>query len=266
MSTTFALASRTLIDFLKRWLLILTGLVIVVMPGCSGTTQTSATPGESVNLALGHQAVITGESLKVTFAEILNDSRCPTGATCIWEGQVSARLDIVYQDTKTSMVITESGPASEQSAADFNDYQFEFQILPYPQVGKQIDKSDYRLELTVSKKPQLSGGIVATFDVVGEEYSIFITNDETIQQVYAVQRGESQARIPSGRLIKGIEPYNSPWNWHIDSEDIHMAEMTIELCDGTPSQVEANLDYWVNTVQRFCPWSANIVNIQDFRS
>jgi len=39
----------------------------------------------------------------------------------------------------------------------------------------------------------------------------------------------------------------------------------MELCDGTPSQVEAKLDYWLETVQRFCPWSAKIVKIEDYR-
>lgn len=48
---------------------------------------------------------------------------------------------------------------------------------------------------------------------------------------------------------------------HIDSEDIHMAEVTIELGDGTPSQAEANLDYWVDTVKRFCPWQAKLVGV-----
>jgi hypothetical protein len=41
--------------------------------------------------------------------------------------------------------------------------------------------------------------------------------------------------------------------------------MTIELSDGTPSQVENDLDYWINTVTRFSPWSATIVKVQDFR-
>jgi len=118
---------------------------------------------------------------------------------------------------------------------------------------------------TPTPTPPLSGGILVTFDVNGETYRIFITNEEAIQQVFDVQRGESQARIPSGKLIKGSVWYNEPWSWHIDSQDIHMAEVTIELCDGTPSQVEADLDYWVDTVGRFCPWNATIVKIEDFR-
>ena len=105
---------------------------------------------------------------------------------------------------------------------------------------------------------------MVTFDVVGETYKVFAKNPATIEQIYAVQNGESQATIPSGRLLRGSD-YNQPRSWHVDPEDIQMAEVTIELCDGTPSQVEGNLDYWLNTVKRFCPWSARITGIEDLR-
>jgi len=111
----------------------------------------------------------------------------------------------------------------------------------------------------------LEGGILATFDVQRERYKIFITNEETIAQVYSLRDGESGANIPSGKLLRGKVSYNQPWSWHIDSEDIVMAEFTIELCDGLPSHIEENLDYWVNTVGRFCPWSATLVSIKDYR-
>ena len=161
------------------------------------------------------------------------------------------------------MVLTQ--PGSGLAKADFNDYNLAFEVQPYPEAGKRLEKQDYRLELVVNKKPALSGGILVTFQVIDEKYSIFITNQKTIEQVFAVQRGESRATIPSGRVVRGSVPYNQPWSWHIDSELISMAEFTIELCDGKPSQVEANLDYWVDTVQYFCPWSAKLVEIKDYR-
>ena len=116
-----------------------------------------------------------------------------------------------------------------------------------------------------TSESSLCGGVVVTFDVNREMYNVFITNEETIEAVYAVQRGESLATIPNGRIIEGSKCYNLPWSWHIDPEDIHMAEFTIELCDGLPSHVEQDLDYWVKTVERFCPWSATIVHIEDYR-
>jgi len=113
--------------------------------------------------------------------------------------------------------------------------------------------------------PDLEGGVLATFAVHSERYSIFITNEQTIEQVIALWNGQSNANIPSGRVLKGRVSYNKTWSWHIDSEDITMAENTIELCDGVPSYVEAHLDDWIATVGYFCPWSAELVALKDYR-
>ena len=113
--------------------------------------------------------------------------------------------------------------------------------------------------------PVLKDGVLATFDVNGEFFSVFITNTETIDQLVALWRGESSATIPSGRVVKGGVPYNSPWSWHIDSEDITMAEATVELCDGTPSYLEWHLDEWIETVGYFCPWAAKLILVVDYR-
>jgi len=104
--------------------------------------------------------------------------------------------------------------------------------------------------------------IIATFDVAGETFRVRIENTTTIEQVRALERGESTATIPNGRLLAGSDG-NEPWSWHLDPFDIEMAEVTIELCDGTPSLVEADLDYWIGTVGRFCPWSAQLVSVED---
>jgi hypothetical protein len=113
--------------------------------------------------------------------------------------------------------------------------------------------------------PGLKDGVLTTFDVNGERYSIFITNTQTIDQVIALWHGQSNANIPSGRVVKGQVAYNKPWSWHIDSQDVTMAESTIELCDGIPSYVETHLNDWIATVGYFCPWSAKLVSLKDYR-
>ena len=113
----------------------------------------------------------------------------------------------------------------------------------------------------------LAGGVLATFDVHGEEFRIWITNEETIQQILDLQQGKSQATIPNGRIQRGPGQgdHNAPWSWHLDPDDIHMAEVTIELCDGTPSFVESELEYFLDTVKRYCAWSSRLVQVQDYR-
>ena len=255
-----------------RFFVVLVALLVFSV-GCTSSVTTTTTPGTIINqvalgqefaLSIGQSAAVAGESLSIKFIQVISDSRCPKGAVCIWAGEASCLIEITSSETKYSKVLTQPGPSSP-AKTNFADYDITFDLQPYPEVGKEIDKKDYLLQLVISEKPALSGGILVTFDVGGEKYSIFITNKETIEQVFALQRNESEAKIPSGRLLRGSVPYNEPWSWHIDSEDIHMAEVTIELCDGTPSQVEDNLDYWVNSVQRFCPWNAKVVKIEDFR-
>jgi hypothetical protein len=221
--------------------------------------------GDSFSLAVGQSASIDGEDLVIKFIDIIADSRCPSGVECIWQGEVACLVEIIHSGTGQQKVLTYPGLTQELSKAQFGSCQFTFSVEPYPEAGKEIKKSEYRLNLLVTKTLPLSGGILVTFDVVGEQYSIFITNNKTIEEVFAVQRGESQATVPNGLIVKGAVFYNQPWSWHIDSEDIHMVETTIELYDGLPSFVENELEYWLESVHRYAPWSATIKAIEDFR-
>lgn len=112
----------------------------------------------------------------------------------------------------------------------------------------------------------IDGGIVATFDVLGERFSAWVTDETAIADILALRDGTSMANIPNGRLLRGpgAEDHNAPWSWHLDPEDIQMAENTIEACDGRPSTVEAMLDAYL-TIGRYCPWSAVLVSVDDRR-
>jgi len=190
-----------------------------------------------------------------------------TGATITWTTDEPATSQVEYGLTTGYGAIT---PPVEKLSYNHSvalsglaaDTTYHYRVRSKDTYGNEAISEDY---IFATLRAALSVGVLVTFDVLGESYKVFITNEDTIEQVFAVQRGDSQATIPSGRLVEGTVFYNEPWSWHIDSEDIHMAEFTIELCDGLPSHVEAALDYWLNTVKRFCPWHAEIVQIEDFR-
>jgi hypothetical protein len=241
-------------------------IAVIATAACAPKSyDQTLTLGESFSLAVGQSALIDGEDLAIKFMDVIADSRCPSGVECIWQGEVACLVEITHSGTAQQKVLTYPGLTQEPSKFQFGPYQFAFSVEPYPEAGKEIKKSEYRLNLLVTKTLPLSGGILVTFDVVGEQYSVFITNNETIEEVFAVQRGESQATIPNGLIVEGTVFYNQPWSWHIDSEDIQMVETTIELYDGLPSFVENELEYWLETVHRYAPWSATIKTVEDFR-
>jgi hypothetical protein len=94
-----------------------------------------------------------------------------------------------------------------------------------------------------------------TFAVAGERFRVALTSEEQLAAARAAQAG-GPARIPSGRIVSGTQ-VNTGWTWHL--EDVTFAEVTIELCDGRPSDVERQGTGFGGG--RFCPWTATIVDI-----
>ena len=91
--------------------------------------------------------------------------------------------------------------------------------------------------------------------------------DFRIALATAAQRAEAESllasgrdRIVHGRLARGDGGFNAPYHWHLVPESVTFVDQTIEACSGRPmSDVEADLDYWVDTLGTFCPWGARIV-------
>lgn len=120
---------------------------------------------------------------------------------------------------------------------------------------------------SMSFSKNLKGGILATFQVESEKFNVWVTNSNTIKQILDLMDGKSNASIPNGLIVEGSgeENCNAPWNWHYDPENIKMAEFTTEICDGLPSYVNANIDEWIKSVGRFCPWRAKLLDVKDYR-
>ncbi len=107
--------------------------------------------GQEFSLSIGQSAVITDENLEITFEEVTEDSRCPEGAVCVWEGRVVCLVKITEGDTSYNIELAQPGLSDDYANETFKGYQFTFNVEPYPEVGKEILSSEYRLLLTISK-------------------------------------------------------------------------------------------------------------------
>lgn len=63
--------------------------------------------------------------------------------------------------------------------------------------------------------------------------------------------------FPIGGIQAGDGGVNAPWHWHFGAH-VRLTEMAIELCDSTPTLIEDELDYWLNTVKSYCPWGGYV--------
>ena len=102
-----------------------------------------------------------------------------------------------------------------------------------------------------------SRGALVTFRVADETFRVDLFDDRQIDAAHQAASG-GQARIPNGRVVGGTS-VNVGWSWHL--EDVEFAELTTEVCDGRPSDVEREGVTFGGG--RFCPWTARVISIQE---
>lgn len=113
----------------------------------------------------------------------------------------------------------------------------------------------------------LHGGILATFRVDKETFNIWVTNPQTIRQILDLKSGKSSASIPVGKILSGPGEgnYNSPYSWHIDSNQITMESASQKGCDADPRYVENHLGTFLKQIKQYCPTRAVLIKVIDFR-
>ncbi len=103
---------------------------------------------------------------------------------------------------------------------------------------------------------------IATFQVTeehGETFKVELITQELIDNAQLLLDGEEAPSIPVGTVVRGDpDGVNAPWTWHIDPTTVEFADVTTEVCDGLPSDVEDDLI----TSPLYCPWSAKVIDLQ----
>ena len=96
-------------------------------------------------------------------------------------------------------------------------------------------------------------GVIVTFRVAdSEQYKIRLTDPTDIEAARKLLDGNEAPRIPNGVVIRGSSDVNVGYSWHIDPDTVEFADVTTEVCDGLPSDVEKGLI----ASDHYCPWSA----------
>jgi hypothetical protein len=94
----------------------------------------------------------------------------------------------------------------------------------------------------------------------GEIFRILVQDSGLIAQARALI-GAGNRRIVAGTLAPGNGGFNVPWSWHLNPDTVAFPDVAVEICDGCPSDVEANGGNW--GLGSFCPWSSEIIAEQN---
>lgn len=115
-----------------------------------GTFQIAeAQSQERQKVQIHKQKRFAKSNLTVKFVSLIEDSRCPEGANCIWAGNAKIKIEIGKSGKKeTFEVNTTLGP----KGATYNGYAIELvSLVPVPRENIRINRNGYVATFAVSR-------------------------------------------------------------------------------------------------------------------
>nr|WP_315178061.1 hypothetical protein [uncultured Flavobacterium sp.] len=111
------------------------------------------------SLKITQKKCLKKKGFNLVLKELVSDSRCPEGVTCIWAGEASVVVS-VYKDSKLvedhTMVFSMKN--EEENKQWFSKYLPEkqkniktFSVFPYPKEGVQINPKNYYVKIRYVK-------------------------------------------------------------------------------------------------------------------
>lgn len=121
----------------------------VVATGCDVLTGEQQY-GEEFRLPVGNRALVSNDAL-IRFVEVVGESRCPTGAVCVWEGDAEVLLELKrtgFEPKRFTLHTNES--MTNDTVVDGVSVRM-LRLDPYPVVGEKSDPKAYVATLLLDR-------------------------------------------------------------------------------------------------------------------
>lgn len=137
---------------MKKSIIILIAAFVV---GCSENNDANhpynLSSNTSVSLKYKECLDILDVGFKICLDSIINDSRCPSGGVCVWEGDALVSFSIQKNDEiKYFRLHTQR---NFQRDTIINGLKISLEnVSPYPTIDSEINQKDYSAEIKVSEE------------------------------------------------------------------------------------------------------------------
>lgn len=107
---------------------------------------------EDFELDFNETATFEEGNFSIKFVELIEDSRCPEFADCLWGGRATVRLEITENEVLSSITLVTENSIDLDSflVAEYANYKIELiDISPYPDVNTISEDSDYTVTFKI---------------------------------------------------------------------------------------------------------------------
>jgi hypothetical protein len=93
------------------------------------------------------------DHITVCLDSLVEDSRCPTGVVCVWQGTAIAKFSVTVNNNQEPVTLSTGKLPGFPSDTILMGYKIEFiNLLPYPEINVNHDISEYRAEVKITKQ------------------------------------------------------------------------------------------------------------------
>ncbi len=135
-------------------------LVAVRLPGvafaflvlaCNSSPTSPEGSGATALIRFGTSAQVTSD-VRVSFAQVVEDSRCPATNVCGWAGNAAIRLDIRQDSVTQSVTLNTAGGTGFPRVATLGGHNFTLvDVDPQRQTADPIPMQQYQARIHVSR-------------------------------------------------------------------------------------------------------------------
>ena len=106
-------------------------------------TSITASLGQAFDIKVGQEASIFSQQLTLKFLSVSEDSRCPQGTICMWEGNGKVNIEVTATGQTSYVVELNTAMSLESEATYLNYYISLLDLRPYPSAESTIQQSEY---------------------------------------------------------------------------------------------------------------------------
>lgn len=144
---------RNVLSTLNMRSLVGFALALLVVACQSSPTDPADAAAGAILLRSGHSVQVNA-GLRVAFAQIVEDSRCPTTVVCAWQGNGAIRLDITTPGGTQSIVLHTAGGAGFPRQASVAGHVITLARLdPERRNAEPVPMEQYSAAIQVTRAP-----------------------------------------------------------------------------------------------------------------
>ncbi len=131
--------------------LIILEIILMLVTGSCNKEMNTIAPDQTFELKYGETKIKADYGLSIRLDSVLNDSRCPSKAVCVWAGNVEVRF-VYLKDNNSVKFILNTLPSFRTDTL-INGYRIKLiNLFPYPEIAGIINQEDYKAEVRITKE------------------------------------------------------------------------------------------------------------------